>query len=160
MSKRILDVCCGSRMFWFQKQHPDVIFMDIRKEKCDIHGKHANVNPDVIGDFRDIPFETDQFDMVIFDPPHLRWAGTKSIMRLQYGQLDANWKEDISKGFSECMRVLKPEGFLIFKWSECQIKLNEILKLTDVSPLFGNKRGDTHWLVFTKESEEIINDKS
>ena len=27
----------------------------------------------------------------------------------------------------------------------------EILKLTDVKPLFGNKRAKTHWLVFIKE---------
>ena len=31
------------------------------------------------------------------------------------------------------------------------IELNEILKLTDVKPLFGNKRAKTHWLVFIKE---------
>ncbi|MCR0568906.1 class I SAM-dependent methyltransferase [[Clostridium] innocuum] len=151
MTKRILDVCCGSKLFWFQKQHSDVIFMDIRKEEYKIYDKHVNVDPDMIGDFRNIPFKTNQFDMVVFDPPHLRWAGHNSIMRAQYGQLSESWEQDIGQGFSECMRVLKPGGFLIFKWCECQIKLNEILKLTDVSPLFGNKRGDTHWLVFTKE---------
>lgn len=25
--KRILDACCGSRMFWFDKQNPDVEFV-------------------------------------------------------------------------------------------------------------------------------------
>ena len=29
----------------------------------------------------------------------------------------------------------------------------EILKLTDVKPLFGNKRAKTHWLVFIKEHD-------
>lgn len=64
----------------------------------------------------------------------------------------------IAQGFKECMRVLKSGGFLIFKWNECQIRVNEVLKLMDTTPLFGNRRGDTHWLVFTKEecqNEEI-----
>ena len=26
--KAILDACCGSRMFWFDRRHPDVVFMD------------------------------------------------------------------------------------------------------------------------------------
>ncbi|EBX1389359.1 SAM-dependent methyltransferase, partial [Salmonella enterica subsp. enterica serovar Mikawasima] len=25
MAKTILDMCCGSRMFWFDKQNPDVM---------------------------------------------------------------------------------------------------------------------------------------
>lgn len=62
--------------------------MDIRKEKLEIHGKKVNVDPDVIGDFRDMPFENNTFNLVVFDPPHLKWAGPNSIMKAQYGQLD------------------------------------------------------------------------
>jgi DNA segregation ATPase FtsK/SpoIIIE-like protein len=29
-TKTILDVCCGSRMFWFNKKHPDALYLDIR----------------------------------------------------------------------------------------------------------------------------------
>lgn len=29
--KRVLDPCCGSRMFWFDKNNPDVEFCDIRE---------------------------------------------------------------------------------------------------------------------------------
>ena len=29
--QRILDACCGSRMFWFDKQNPDVVFADNRE---------------------------------------------------------------------------------------------------------------------------------
>lgn len=154
MDKKILDVCCGSRMFWFDKSNSYTVYMDIRKETFDIEGKHINVNPDVIGDFRSIPFPTNTFSMVVFDPPHLRWVGKRSIMKAQYGQLNNTWPEDIKKGFSECFRVLKPNGFLIFKWSECQVKLKEILKLTPYAPLFGNQRGNTFWLVFIKEEKE------
>ncbi|KGN01183.1 methyltransferase, partial [Clostridium haemolyticum NCTC 8350] len=31
MEKPILDVCCGSRMFWFDKENKDAIFMDNRE---------------------------------------------------------------------------------------------------------------------------------
>ena len=60
------------------------------------------------------------------------------------------WAKDIKQGFDECLRVLKPNGTLIFKWNEQQIKLKEILKVIEQEPLFGNKRADTHWLVFMK----------
>ena len=30
MSKRVIDVACGSKMFWFNKQNPDVEFCDKR----------------------------------------------------------------------------------------------------------------------------------
>jgi hypothetical protein len=29
--KTILDVCCGSRMFWFDKQNENTVYMDIRE---------------------------------------------------------------------------------------------------------------------------------
>ena len=51
---KILDACCGSRMFWFDKNESHTTFMDIREEKFEIHGKKVNVDPDVIGDFRDM----------------------------------------------------------------------------------------------------------
>ena len=51
--------------------------------------------------------------------------------------------------------MLKPHGTLIFKWNEQQIKLKEILKVIDYRPLFGNKRSDTHWLVFMKEGDTV-----
>lgn len=28
---KILDVCCGSRMFWYDKQNKDTTYIDIRK---------------------------------------------------------------------------------------------------------------------------------
>lgn len=151
---RILDTCCGSQMFYFEKNHPDVTYMDIRKEKFEIHGKKVNVDPDVIADFRNMPFEDEEFDLVIFDPHHLKWAGPNSIMKAQYGQLDkVTWKEDIFMGFEECMRVLKFGGTLIFKWSDVQIPVKEvlnILKKEGYMPLLGDQRGQTRWIVFIK----------
>lgn len=150
--KRILDVCCGSRMFYFDKQNEDVLFMDIRElddTLCD--GRKLEVKPDVVGDFRYIPFVDETFHMVVFDPPHLLRAGEKSWLAKKYGKLNPEtWKEDLTQGFRECMRVLKPNGTLVFKWNEEQVKLSEILRLTEYKPVFGNKRAKTHWLVFIK----------
>lgn len=150
-NKLILDACCGSRMFWFDRQHPTAVYMDKREldtELCD--GRKLVVAPDVVGDFRDMPFEDNSFRLVVFDPPHLARAGESSWMAKKYGVLSESWPSDIKQGFGECMRVLEPNGVLVFKWNEDQIKLSEILKLIPYKPLFGDRRSKTHWLVFMK----------
>ncbi|WP_251870276.1 class I SAM-dependent methyltransferase [Enterococcus italicus] len=148
---KILDACCGSRMFWFDKNNPLVTFMDVRQEYEELPTGHViNVNPDVVADFRDMPFEDNTYDMVVFDPPHLLHAGKNSWLAKKYGRLGDNWQEDIAQGFRECMRVLKPSGTLIFKWNEEQVKLKDVLATIEYKPLFGNKRSKTHWLVFMK----------
>lgn len=152
MKKVILDVCCGSRMFWFNKEHEKTIYMDQRKlddTLCD--GRRLLIKPDVIGDFRNIPFDDNTFKLVIFDPPHLVKVGDNSWLAKKYGKLNDSWKIDIKIGFDECMRVLDKNGVLIFKWNEEQIKLKQILDLIDYKPLIGNKRAKTHWLVFMKD---------
>lgn len=154
MDKQILDVCCGSRMFWFDKNNERTVFMDNRvlhDVLCD--ERKLDIEPDVVGDFRNIPFDDNSFYMVVFDPQHLLKVGEKSWLAKKYGRLSDTWREDLKQGFSECMRVLKPNGTLIFKWNEQQIKLREILNLIDYRPLFGNRRGYTHWLVFMKDGE-------
>lgn len=151
MKKTILDACCGSKMFWFDKSNKDVVFMDCRELEdtlCD--GCKLSVKPDIVGDFRNIPFKDKFFKMVVFDPPHLVRAGENSWMAKKYGKLSRNWREDMRKGFNECMRVLDDYGTLIFKWNEEQISLSEILGCIEQKPLFGNRRSKTHWLVFMK----------
>ena len=69
--KNVLDACCGGRMFWFDKEDPRAVFMDNRTLEtslCD--GRKLSINPDVVGDFRDIPFPDNHFRLVVFDPPH------------------------------------------------------------------------------------------
>lgn len=153
MVGRVLDPCCGSRMFWFDKQHPEAVFGDIRRERhvlCD--GRVLTVEPDVPMDFRRLPYPDGTFRLVVFDPPHLKRAGRKSWMRAKYGALSPDtWRDDIRQGFSECFRVLEPCGVLIFKWSEIQIRTSEVLALTDRRPLFGHpsgKNGGSHWICF------------
>lgn len=151
--KTILDPCCGSRMFWFDRNNPDVIFADNRCMKeilCD--GRTLVIEPDMIIDFRYMPFEDNTFNLVVFDPPHLVHAGEKSWLAKKYGVLPADWKPYIRAGFDECIRVLKPGHTLIMKWNEEQIKTAEMLKAISRSPLFGDRRSKTRWLVFVKEN--------
>lgn len=151
--KPILDACCGSRMFWFDKENPNVIFADNRELEttlCD--GRKLIIKPDEAIDFRNMPYDDNAFKMVVFDPPHLIHAGEKSWLSQKYGILPADWKPYIKQGFSECMRVLETYGTLIFKWNEEQIKLREILETIEYKPLFGDKRAKTHWLIFMKIS--------
>lgn len=155
---RVLDPCCGSRMFWFDKKNPETIFGDKRREKhilCD--GRSLKIEPDMMMDFTDLPFDNGRFNLVVFDPPHLHTAGPKSWQAAKYGKLTPDWRDDIKKGFNECFRVLANNGTLIFKWNETQVKIKEVLALTDVPPLFGHptqRKGFTHWYVFIKPKEK------
>lgn len=170
--KPILDACCGGKMFYFDKQDGRVLFQDIRKTKttlCD--GRTFEVNPDVQADFTSMPYPDDTFLMVVFDPPHLIHSrGKKSKFvdmygslsnktaprgwqQIKYGALYTDWRDMLAKGFAECFRVLKPGGFLIFKWNETDVKVSEVLKLTPQQPVFGHlsgKRSNTHWICFMK----------
>ncbi len=155
MGKQILDVCCGGRMFWFDKSNPHTVFMDNRvlhEALCD--ERKFDVEPDIVGDFRDIPFDDDTFYLVVFDPPHLLQVGESSWLAKKYGKLSETWREDLRQGFSECMRVLKPYGILVFKWNEERIKFCEVLKVVGQMPLFGDRRGNTRWVVFMKPQNE------
>lgn len=154
--KKILDACCGSRMFWFDKNNPEVVFADNREVEttlCD--GRKLVVKPDEKIDFRDMPYQDNTFKLVVFDPPHLIRAGKNSWLREKYGILPKDtWREYINLGVNECIRVLEPYGILIFKWNEEQIKVSEILSAIDRKPLFGDRRAKTHWMCFMKAEEE------
>jgi SAM-dependent methyltransferase len=141
-------------MMWFDRQNVDVVFGDRRREEqtlCD--GRTLQINPDVLLDFTDLPYEDGTFKLIAFDPPHLHTAGPRSWMAAKYGKLSKTWQEDLRKGFAECFRVLASDGVLVFKWNETQVKIREVLTLTDVQPLFGHptgRKGLTHWYVFMK----------
>ena len=150
-NKPVLDPCCGSKMFYFDRNDKRVVFGDIRKLEttlCD--GRALVVDPDIEMDFRQMPFNDEQFACVVFDPPHLIKLGKKSWLALKYGKLENSWQEDITTGFSECFRVLKKDGLLLFKWNERDIPLKKILECTTEKPLLKYKNDKTHWVVFIK----------
>lgn len=154
MTKAVLDVCCGSRMFWFDRNNPCAVFMDKRSEShvlCD--GRNLTITPDLVADFTNLPFSDDTFSLVVFDPPHMNSLGENSWLAKKYGRLMADWRDDISEGFRECLRVLKTHGTLIFKWNTTDIPAEEVLALAPQPPLFGHTTGrqsKTIWATFLK----------
>ena len=155
---KILDATCGSKEIWFQKNHPFVTFMDKRKgyffyqypnspKKEEYH-----IEPDVVSEWKDAPFPDNIFDMVIFDPPHIIRNGEKGILPTKYTVLKPDtWRQELQIGIKKLFDVLKPNGFFVLKWDECNIKKEEIFKLIPYPPLFGTRTGsDNYWIVFLK----------
>ena len=148
------------RSFYFDKRDKRVLFGDIRVKETHLltNGQTIHIEPDEVMDFRAIPYPDESFQCVVFDPPHRIKLKAESDFIKKYGSLEKeSWQENISKGFTECFRVLKTNGTLIFKWSEVSIPLREILKLTPNKPVLGHpsgKRMGTHWVLFIKGGAE------
>ncbi len=161
-NRPVLDPTAGTRAMWFDKHDPRAVFGDIRREEVRVtdrsHGRPdgsrvLTIDPDVVLDFRALPFDDHEFRLVVFDPPHLVRAGGRSWLAARYGVLGADWRDDLRAGFAECFRVLRPGGTLVFKWAEVQVPLRDVLALTPEVPLFGHRSGlrsGTHWAVFLK----------
>ncbi len=87
---------------------------------CD--GRSRVISPDIIADFRALPFAEASFPIVVFDQPHLERVGENAWMVKKYGRLDKDiWRDDLRAGFEEAFRVLRPHGVIIFKWNKTQI---------------------------------------
>jgi len=113
---RVLDPCSGSRMMWFDRAHPDVIFGDRRRETLTVtdhsHGNASGtrticIDPDTLLDFRALPYAEGTFALVAFDPPHLVRAGPRSWLAAKYGKLGDDWRNDLRQGIR---RVLPRVG--------------------------------------------------
>lgn len=161
MEKKILDATCGSRTIWFNKHHPAAVYCDKRRAEYAniwkiVNGQSARsciVDPDIQCDFTDLPFPDESFSLVVFDPPHLAKVGNNAWLVKKYGKVDPDWRRMLHDGFDECMRVLKPDGVLIFKWSEYDIPAGEVWKAIGRKPLFGHRSGKqskTFWGCYMK----------
>lgn len=157
--KFILDACCGPRLFWFNKKHPNTIYIDYRKREKGFVDNRPNreISPDIVMDNRKMDFPDKSFKLIIFDPPHLIGKVDGCRMTKTYGCLIAEtWQSDLKRGFNECWRVLEDYGVLIFKWSDSQVSFKQILKIIEKEPLIGQKTGRfkgksrTQWFTFMK----------
>lgn len=161
-STPVLDACCGSRMFWFDKDDERATFVDKRRERHTLKDSSSKggsreliIDPDHLADFTALPFDDESFALVVFDPPHYERNGASGWIAKKYGTLEGDWREMLREGFAECFRVLKPEGTLVFKWCDTEIPVSQILALTPERPLFGHKSGKqqrTHWITFLKQN--------
>jgi len=150
-------------MWWWDKAHPLTLYMDRRTAPRgavgDLTGRPEwnpawECAPDVVGDFRAMPFEDASFRLVVFDPPHLIQEPNDSITHLKYGSLSPDtYEDDLRRGFAECWRVLAPGGTLIFKWAG---DINRVKPHFPATPIVGTRvpRGlQTWWLTFYKPME-------
>ncbi len=138
--KKILDVTCGSRTIWFDKHHPAALYCDNRQEYETRIWKSRDGTA----------------ERVCTVNPHLLNVGDSSWLAKKYGKLDQNWPAMLHDGFVECMRVLKTDGVLIFKWAESDIPAEKVWKAIGEKPLFGHhsgKRLKTFWACFMKFGE-------
>jgi ubiquinone/menaquinone biosynthesis C-methylase UbiE len=159
----ILDATCGGKTIWLDehKQNQETVFVDRRQEKPGFNGqpgrKH-DVNPDIKCDNRQLPFESDTFDLAVFDPPHvIREDGMQQLSGYviqTYGALQAEtWQDDLNKSICELFRVLNESGTLIFKFADVETSWDDVLNTLPVEPLFGTrtKRAsghETRWYTF------------
>lgn len=121
----VLDMCCGSRMFWFDKEDERAVFTDIRSEEhtlCD--GRRLVIRPDLIADFRALPFANNSFPVVVFDPPHLERVGDNAWMGKKDGRLNKEtWRDDLRAGFAEAFRQERQNSLDTFCEIFCMKKL-------------------------------------
>jgi SAM-dependent methyltransferase len=153
MTPEILDPCCGGRMWWWDKSHPLAIYMDKREAPNGSIPQRPNweCSPDVLGDFRAMPFEDGSFQLVVFDPPHNVRKEPGGITGMRYGALPHDTEqEDLRRGFEECWRVLAAGGTLVFKWAG---PMQRVEPHFPSAPIVGTRtpRGvQTRWFVFYK----------
>jgi len=88
------DHCCGSRMFWFDRNDSRAVFVDKRRERHTLPDVSSNggirelvIDPDHRADFTDLPFPEETFALVVFDPPHFERNGATGWVGLKYGTL-------------------------------------------------------------------------
>jgi hypothetical protein len=110
--RKILDATVNARQFWLGSTRK-VIGLDI----------DPRFKPDVVGDNQDMPFGDNQFDVVVYDPPHVPNQGkTEKDFRTRYGLV---LKSGRRRGFNlnhlyrpfayEAFRVLRKDGHLFCK---------------------------------------------
>jgi hypothetical protein len=115
---KILDLSAGNRAAWFNKNHPDAVYVDIRPE----------VEPMIVADSRALPGEVGtDYDLVIFDRPHKNNAASFGMAR-SYGHFTAEEIRDIIKRTAaEAHRVTRHGALMAFKWNDHSRKLTDAL---------------------------------
>lgn len=169
VEEEILDATCGGRSIWLpgNKQNENTLYIDNREREPGFHGQEGRtyaVQPDEIQDFRDLPYEDEVFNLVVFDPPHvLREDGMEQLsghVIKKYGALRAEtWQSDLEAGFEELWRVLNPGGTLVFKFADNDVDFRDVLELAPCQPLFGTttkktSKCENRWFVFYKEGSD------
>lgn len=137
----ILDATAANRHMWTTKNPENVVFMD--------REPGLRIKPDILADFRYLPFQEGVFSFVVFDPPHLIQSSTElrskwlhsdpfegrsaffekgSYPRKTYGswwgffKSGQEMRENIMLATNEIHRVTMSDGLLHFKWNNSMSK--------------------------------------
>lgn len=148
---KILDMSAGARAVWFNKSHPDTLFLDIRPQ----------VKPDIVCDTRELPAEVGTgFGLVVFDPPHKNFAASGNMGK-NYGHHTAEEIRSIVRDSAkEAHRVSIPGALMAFKWSEGGRKLSDALAWMGPwwEPLFGHgishQQTGTSWVMLRRRDAD------
>lgn len=96
--------------------------LDYKPLKMDLCDEY---DVDVVGDFRDMPFPDDSFDVIVFDPPHLPTAAGNKTVYTKYKVEVADKDragENISDLFvpflKQAKRVLRKNGIVLAKLAD------------------------------------------
>ena len=110
----VLDVTANSRKMWAGVSWSGpVTYADI----------DPKTTPDVVADFRALPFAASSYDVIVFDPPHLPVAAASPMSSEQYTRdygLNHAPKADNVSGYfapflTEAKRVLREDGLIFAK---------------------------------------------
>jgi SAM-dependent methyltransferase len=111
--RRILDATVNARRFW-KGSSRKIVGLDI----------NPRFRPDVVGDNRDMPFDDEGFDVVVYDPPHVPNQG-KDVAKDFRRRFGLVLKSGMRRGFNlshlyrpfaqEAYRVLRRDGHLFCK---------------------------------------------
>ena len=158
---KILDMSAGNRAIWFNKRHPDCLYVDIR----------AEVNPDLVCDMREghPAIHNNTYNLIIFDPPHVNF-GANANMTKTYGHHTSAEIRDIIRGSAYQAWICgKPGSLMAFKWNDHDQSFKSVLALMDDwwEPLFGTttstrtrhkgKTNTTTQWVMLKRRDAILN---
>lgn len=111
------DVTCNARRMW------QGVTWAGQVTYCDVN---PDVKPDIVADFRALPFADDSLDLLVFDPPHLPAASaSKEALRgvtgyrAEFGLDLAPEGDNVASLFApfltEARRVLRPGGLVFAK---------------------------------------------
>lgn len=151
---RILDLSAGNRAIWFDKDHRDAVYVDVRPE----------VEPTILADARSLPADLGEgFDLIVFDPPHKN-NGASGNMTKNYGHHTHDEIRSIVRDTArEAHRVARPDALMAFKWNDHSIRLAIALSLMSAwwEPLFGHgvssqqRSSMTSWVMLRRRDQPI-----
>jgi len=107
---RAIEPCCGHRRAWNREKPAATTFGDVL----------FDVRPEVVMDFKALPFAAGLFDVVFFDPPHLirseKW-NQLSDRYLHFGHWErrSDWEAALDAVNVEFHRVTRQDARLFVK---------------------------------------------